>query len=307
MVEVIKVRPRTADSYLSHAIKDLVAQREISHPDQVRTPYVAGVLRGLKRTHESIEPVRDRVRIPLTFPLLLTAVQKVKEMYPSNPDVRKPLLAALALAYGISLRPGEYLKLNGRNARRPDEMAQVQHAYLWWGDTPINVADRHKFPKRPATRFTLLIDFVKNDPTGKGMPRAIAQAPKGAPFSCLAAIEDYCRATDLKPGMPLIQIYKDQMRWDIMRQIMRIVAAVHRLDENRLVVHSIRYGAPNQLDACGFDDQAKMVQGGWSTPQGMRSYVQPMFTHADRVSAALHDSRAIPLAHTVFAFNAGKF
>jgi len=306
MVEHHNVRPRTADSYLSHAVKDMLANREINHPNEVRTPYVRGVLQGLKRKHQVTEPVRDRVRIPLTYPLLLTGVAKVNAIYPTNRGARLPILAALALAYGVSLRPGEYLQLSGRNARKPEEMAQVRHAYLWWGEKPYNVADRHLFPKHAATRFTLMIDFVKNDPTGKGMPRAIARAPKSSPFCCVTAIENYCRATQLQHNEPLIQLGGEQMRWTVMRQIMRIIAAAHGLDEDRLVVHSIRYGAPNQLDACGFDDAAKMIQGGWTTAAGMRSYVQPAFSHADRVAAALHDQRAIPLQHTLFAFNAGK-
>ena len=231
---------------------------------------------------------------------------KVNSIYPTNRDARLPILAALALAYGISLRPGEYLKVSGRNARKPEEMAQVCHAFLWWGDKPYNVADRHLFPKQAATRFTLMIDFVKNDPTGKGMPRAVARAPKSSPFCCMTAIENYCRATQLRRDQPLLMLGGEHLRWNVIRQVMRIVATAHGLDENRLVAHSIRYGAPNQLDTCGLDDATKMVQVGWTTAAGMRSYVQPGFNHADKVSSALHDQRAIPLQHTLFAFNAGK-
>ena len=87
----------------------------------------------------------------------------------------------------------------------------------------------------------------------------------------------------------------------MVRDILRKVAMKHGIDQRRLVVHSIRYGAPTQMDASGFSDADKCVQGGWRSVEGMRAYVIPSLALSDRSAAAIHDpppGPTSPVHHT---------
>ena len=305
LVSVVGVAPQTADSYLSHVIKCAVATRCIKNADDVRTAYNRGVLRGLKRKYDEAQPARERTRIPLSYTLLVGAVKVVDSLIGDEAD-KRALKAALGLAYGLSLRPGEYLKLSGAAERRPNEQALASHAFLWWDGRAYPVTEPEKFPPTPAQHFTLRVDFLKQDQTGKGMPRAIAAPTVDTTFSCVAAIEAYARALKLKPNDPLIMRNGSQLTWSLFRWLMRQVAEAHGLDPDRLVVHSCRYGAVNQLVAAGFDETAVMMQGGWATSGGARAYVMPSIMRSSRMTDALHDPNLVPLDWLKHAFDAGK-
>ena len=194
LVSVVGVAPQTADSYLSHVIKRAVATRCIKNADDVRTAYNRGVLRGLKRKYDEAQPARERTRIPLSYTLLVGAVKVVDSLIGDESD-KRALKAALGLAYGLSLRPGEYLKLSGAAERRPNEQAMASHAFLWWDGRAYPVTEPEKFPPTPAQHFTLRVNFLKQDQIGKGMPRVVAAPTVDTLFSCVAAIEAYARAT----------------------------------------------------------------------------------------------------------------
>ena len=117
------------------------------------------------------------------------------------------------------------------------------------------------------------------------MPRSIAAPTASSPFSCVAAIEAYARAARLQPGDPLIIRGGTQLTWSLFRWLMRQVAEAHGLDPNRLVVHSCRYGAVNQLVAAGFDETAVMMQGGWASTGGAR------IRHAIHYTSRAHSKR----------------
>ena len=208
----------TNSCYLSHALKRAISERRIPDTEEIRTLYTRGVLRGLKRKHDVEHPARESTRVPLSFALVLTAVQVVDECI-GNADDRLSLKAALALAYGrgLSLRPGEYLKMNGDSQRANHEQSLAKHAYLWWDGKAYSVTEPETFPNRPAQHFTLRFDFLKQDQTGKGMPRAVSQPIANDGFTCVSAIEKYARNRKLKPEEPLIMMGGAQMRWDVLR------------------------------------------------------------------------------------------
>ena len=140
--------------------------------------------------------MRERTRVPLTYALVETAVTIIDGTF-GRPEDRLTLRAALAVSYGLSLRPGEYLAMTEAAARRPDEQATAGAAYIWPG--LLRVCEPEKFPDGPAETFTLLVDFLKQYPSGKGMPRAVAQPSTPVSFSCVSAIEAYARSRHLGP------------------------------------------------------------------------------------------------------------
>ena len=164
---------------------------------------------------------------------------------------------------------------------------------------------REKFPSVPADTFTLLVDFLKQNPAGKGMPCAVAQRTTPVSFSCVAAIEAYARSRRQRPTDPLLMVGDRQLKWDTFRFLMCLLAK--RVGPERLLVHSVWYGAPNQIIAAGFPRDVVMVQGGWASEGGAASYLMPTLNHAAMVANAIHaDNKAVPTDYLVHAFNAGK-
>ena len=305
LVDVVGVSPQTANCYLSHAIRRTVGARGIVDNTAIRTNFTKGVLRGLSRSHDRSHPVRDRTRVPLTYSLVVTAVDVINGLF-GNPSNRIVMHAALAVAYGLSLRPGEYLAMSGNAERALDEQALAGAAYLWWNGKAYSICDPHNFPPGPADTFTLLVDFLKQDQSGKGMPRAVARPTTAVPFCCVGAIETYARSRQLKRTDPLLMMGEHQLKWDAFRFLTCALARKVGLDPARLIVHSGRYGAPNQIVAHGFARDVVMVQGGWASEGGAGAYLMPSLNHAKLVADAIHDQDAIPVPYLAHAFNAGK-
>ena len=70
---------------------------------------------------------------------------------------------------------------------------------------------------------------------------------------------------------------------------MRLVALYLGFEPERLVVHTCRYGAVNQIMAAGHDPAAAMMQGGWTTAGGAWAYMMPTISHSASVANAIHD------------------
>ena len=71
--------------------------------------------------------------------------------------------AALAVACGLSLRPGEYLAMTGTSERALNEQALAGAAYLWWDGCAYSNCEPHTFPEGPADTFFLAA--LSNAPT----------------------------------------------------------------------------------------------------------------------------------------------
>ena len=97
-----------------------------------------------------------------------------------------------------------------------------------------------------------------------------------------------------------------QLKWDTFRFLMCLLAKRVGLDSDRLLVHSLRYGAPNQIIAAGFTRDVVMVQGGWASEGGASAYLLPTLNPAAMGADAIHDNKAVPTEYLVHAFNAGK-
>ena len=153
--------------------------------------------------------------------------------------------------------------------------------------------------------MTMAVDFLKNDPRGKGLPRALARAPSSVEFDFMIAIENFVRSNNLDPVRPLLTTPNGQIKWTEVRVICTDIAITNKLDTKRLLPRSMRAGAVNQLDACNHTSETMERQGGWQSTGGMRSYLRSDFRHADLVAGALHDINAIPIAHTQHMFTTG--
>ena len=141
----------------------------------------------------------------MTYPLLLiTAVAITDKLWGSQLHEHAAITAVLALGYGCSLRPGEYLITGNRQSKSKDVPASK--FYLWWDRRPFAI-------KGPADRVSVTLDSTKIDPYGKGMPRGVSRAPGGAQFCCVAAIERYARMARLVPEQPAISVGLIGLKW----------------------------------------------------------------------------------------------
>ena len=305
-VTELGVAADTANSYLSHVIKQAVERRSVPNSDSIRTNYVGGVLEGLRRANPTDQrPQRERVRIPMTYPLLLTAVSITEKLWGSMPLARNAITAALALGYGCSLRPGEYLTSKPRNRITPKTVA-ASRVFLWWNTQSYALSEPERFPGGPADRVTVTLTSTKNDPYGKGMPRAISRAPDGAQFCCVAAIERYARASRLAPDQPAISVGETGLSWEYIRTITRLTAIEHGIDPKRLVPHSLRHGAPTQMASSGLPEADIRQQGGWASEKGARTYMLPTLTAADRAAPAIHSDSAVPTEYLLHATGSNR-
>ena len=300
-VTELGVAAATANSYLSHVIKQAVERRSIPNSEAIRTDYVSGVLEGLRRTNTVEQrPQRERVRIPMTYPLLLTAVAIAERLWGSMPVARDAITAALAIGYGCSLRPGEYLTSKARR-RTTSKTVSASRVFLWWNTQSFTLSEPKHFPSGPADRVTVTLTSTKNDPYGKGMPRAVSRAPDGAQFCCVAAIERYARASRLTHDQPAISVGDTGLSWEYIRTITRLTAIEHGIDPKRLVPHSLRHGAPTQMASCGIPEADIRQQGGWASEKGARTYMLPTLTTADRAAPAIHSDTAVPTEYLLHA------
>ena len=109
--------------------------------------------------------------------------------------------AAIALAFGLSLRPGEYLI--DMNVPLPlSHQVNTTNSFFVYGDDAINVCDTHLYPVGviPDVFFTML-DHLKNDQRGVLGPRAVAANPhpSNTQFCCVESLHTYCVAFPPRP------------------------------------------------------------------------------------------------------------
>ena len=109
LITVKNIKPATANQYLSHVIKTWIEDRKITHGEEVRTPYLAGIINGFLRMDRAEKPMRNAVRIPMTYPILLVAIAAIDRQYQFIEEQRIALRAA-SMKGGLTNRhwPGTY-------------------------------------------------------------------------------------------------------------------------------------------------------------------------------------------------------
>ena len=237
----------------------------------------------------------------MTYPLLVSAATIVKRLWFAQPETERAILAAFALGYGCSMRPGEYLQMPKRTRRLPCSASVV---HIWWGQKWFAIHDKAAFPPGPADRVTVSLVSTKNDPYGKGPPRGVARAPNDVPFCCVSAIENFARHATISPADPAISRGGAALHWNYVRVVTRLVAVENGLDPKRLVPHCIRHGAPTQMGAAGMVDRDIRQQGGWFSDRGANHYTFPTVAASDRAAGHLHNGALVPTGHLAFALGA---
>ena len=260
-------------------------------------------LRGYQLQDAEHSVTRQRIKIPLTYPIAVEVMCVIDSTYVGA--LRQGYRAAIALGYALSLRPGEYLL---QSPPRPiSHQANSDLAVFWFGDVFYNICDPSLYPSgQIPDAFSILLDHVKNDPSGNNGPRSVYRSPTHSNanpdhFCCVRELFTFLSRYPPKPTSPVLSGLGYQLSSTAVNAILKATATRLDLDGSRLVPHSARFGVLQQIP--DFSTDHKQKQGGWSTEAGMRTYDRRSLAHARSVAAAIHDPSTCPISHTVYMYN----
>ena len=298
----VPIKSVTIDQYITHVADYLVMNEHIRDGLELRSRRLVMLLGGYSMSDYLGLPMRLTQKIPVTFALACFMCGLVDSTIVGRAN-RLAVKAAIALGYGLSLRPGEYLDM-GQDKPIGSQVCASSCFFAFGEEVIVCVCDPHLYPlgQLPTAFFTLL-DSCKNQKRGEGGPRAMATpaTPVGPrEFSCVKAMWDYFIAFPGVRNTLALSAHGSTVRWSDIRLLCRKTAEAHNLDPDRLVPHSFRSGALAQIELANVERMRQ--QGGWLTNKGVRVYVRSALHHAYEIAENLHDVRQCPLAQTVVLF-----
>jgi len=213
--------------------------------------------------------------------------------------------AAVAVAYGLSLRPGEYLT-QAEDTPLEKQMDASDCFFVFDDDECINVCDPHLYPVgRTPSVFLCMFRKLKNyKKSGEGGPRAVGArtAAHAEGFCCVLTLFEYFKRYPGKRGTLALTAHgPGGVPWPDVRLVCHLTATELGLDPLRLVPHSLRVGAQAQIEM--HSDERRLQQGGWNTIGGMKVYARKALGHARAIADALHDPSICPIEQTRMLFN----
>ena len=213
--------------------------------------------------------------------------------------------AAIAVAYGLSLRPGEYLT-QADETPLDKQMNASDCFFLFADDECVNVCDPQLYPvgKQPSYFLCMFRKLKNSRRSGSGGPRAMGAKtdPTAEGFCCVKTLFEYFQRYPGRHGTLALSAHNRLgVPWSDLRLICHLAAVEVGVDPLRLVPHSLRAGAQAQLE--NESVERRMQQGGWNTEGGMDVYSRKALGHARLVAALLHDPTVCPLAQTRMLFN----
>jgi hypothetical protein len=237
--------------------------------------------------------IRTTCKISLSYALFLDACAVILLAHYTT-LIKSCLRCALALGYGLSLRPGEYL-FTGWD-RPLIATCCTSHAYFIWDDVFYSICDYASAPQRVPDAFVVYIDSFKNDGSGRnGGPRAIG-SDFTAKINLVEVIYDHCNAFPPPRNVPMLATHTEHLKSRTLNSVLKVVAQRQNLDPERLVPYSLRSGVLTQIEDAS--DETKMMQGYWTSAQGMKVYSRMSLTHAKSIAKRIHDETRYPISYS---------
>ena len=296
------IKSVTIDQYITHVADYLVTNEHILSGGELRSRRLSMLLAGYTASDDVGVPLRLRQKIPLTYPIACIMYRLAATMHAGAK--RLALRAALAMAFGLSLRPGEYLVMEEDTPL--SHQANASDCYFVFNDDEcVCVCDPHLYPVgRTPSFFLCMFTHLKNDKKGEGGPRAAGRAPGSSPdhFCCVLTLFEYFRTHPGRRETLALSAHGPGVAWSEMRTLCHLAASEAGIDPTRLVPHSARAGALAQYER--ESDATRQLQGGWLTLAGMRAYARKALGHARAMAEVLHDFTVCPLAQTRMMFGA---
>jgi len=103
------IKAVTIDQYITHVADYLVTNEHILSGGELRSRRLTMLLAGYTANDDVGIPLRLRQKIPMTYPIACIMYRLAATIHTGTK--RLALRAAVAMAFGLSLRPGEYLAM----------------------------------------------------------------------------------------------------------------------------------------------------------------------------------------------------
>ena len=298
----VPIKSVTVDQYITHVADALVTGEYILRGTDLRSQRLTMLLEGYAKD-DDVGPLRLSQKIPVTYPIACV-MRRVADTLHGGAG-RLAMRAAIAVAYGLSLRPGEYLaQTEGTPLKK--QMNASDCFFVFDDDECTNVCDPHLYPvgKRPSYFLCMFRKLKNSKRSGSGGPRAVGAKTDLASngFCCVQTLYEYFQRYPGRHGTLALSAHNRLgVPWPDLRLICHLAAIEVGVDPLRLLPHSLRAGAQAQLEMESVE--RRMQQGGWNTEAGMDVYSRKALGHARAVAALLHDPTVCPLAQTRMLFN----
>ena len=296
------IKSVTIDQYITHVADYLVTNEHILSGGELRSRRLSMLLAGYTASDDVGVPLRLRQKIPMTYPIACIMYRLAATMHAGAK--RLALRAALAMAFGLSLRPGEYLVME--EATPLSHQANASNCFFIFNDDEcVCICDPHLYPVgRTPSFFLCMLTHLKNDKKGEGGPRAVGRAPDPSPdhFCCVLTLFEYFKAHPGRRETLALSAHGPGVAWSEMRTLCHLAASEAGIDPTRLVPHSARAGALAQYER--ESNATRQMQGGWLSLKGLQAYARKASGHARATAEVLHDFTVCPLAQTRMMFGA---
>jgi hypothetical protein len=134
----------TIDQYVTHVADALVTDEHILRGTDLRSDRLTMLLEGYAREDDR-GPLRLAQKIPVTYPIACTMQRWADKLHTGGQ--RLATRAAVAVAYGLSLRPGEYLTKPDVALSLDKQMNASDCFFVFNDDECVNVCDPHLYPE----------------------------------------------------------------------------------------------------------------------------------------------------------------
>ena len=292
----VPIKSCAINQYISHVIDHLCQRCCLPAPSHARSYQLRLLLAGYAK-HDDVDiPHRLLDSIPVTYAIANVMFDLIPQVFP-NPVLQCAMRAALSLAYGLSLRPMEYL--DDGSGVDLDHQTNTTLCFFLFGDVWVCICDSHLYPEGVLpSAFVCIYDKLKNTLRG-GVPRSVVAHPHPSRGGFCVVQTLFAYFTRFPPSRECraLASHGPCVRWDDFRLLCHVTAVHLGLDPARLLPKSARCGVLAQIDS--LPTHVKCRQGGWTSEAGMAAYLRASLSHAHVVGPSMYDIAACPLSHTV--------
>lgn len=303
--------PDVADSYVSHVLSHLENHlpRDVDVRRLARTPFLRDTMIGLRRHHSATHPRVDRRKIPLYLSVCIEVLKDIA-LCGAPPRFRCALAAALALAYGKSLRPSEYLVVRRQLRQGPKHALMDEHTAFVFEEKIFSATRPDQFPSgKPPSHFLFRVGFhagesgTKDDQYKERPDRVLAAPSEPHRFNPVSYLLEYFTQYPPPFGGPLFLSEHGPLSDTHLDAALKRTAKRLNLDARRLRPQSVRGGALQTADAVGASEALCMSLGPWRSKKGIQAYrAAPLLAPATVTANITNDPTPIPLAHVQHFF-----
>ena len=238
------------NTLLTHVVK-YVEPRDPSVSRQLRSPALATLLAGYHREDTEIRgPTDDHCPIPISGPLVSLVLTEITAEFDNAPHLATLYRAVLLAEYGFGSRVYELLDHDhGASAKRTRETDRswINHAAIVdsllfrFGNEWVSAAHAAAYTDQPCFVVGIHPRHTKNHPDG-APPSYVWYNASGAdaPFCIVDALRRHAVAhcTGAQPTAMLFAGAND----DVLRRLLKRVAARHGLNPDRVHIRGLRSG-----------------------------------------------------------------